>query len=102
MIYKKSDRRNLQSDTFRHYIEMERSDLKGAITSLSQWYFVVRTWCQDSLGPAIPIHYFEVGQRLQGSYPTMMSGRWTYDDDKHRIYLRGEVELNLFQLRWKA
>lgn len=99
---KKLDRRYNGSTWFNYIVEPEKYVLKYGISipkptwqEKAEAFSKVRQWCWETYGPTVELGmYFDTNSYI--------NDKWAWDTDNHqmRIYLKSDVELAWFQLKW--
>ena len=90
------DRRYNGGDHFQHRVEISDS-LKNP--DKADLYRRMRQWCQDTWGASVEVRHHRMFRHNGFGY----NDHWCYDNGwyhSYYLYLKGDQELMLFDLRW--
>jgi hypothetical protein len=59
-----------------------------------------REWCWGTWGPSKELFDYTVSDLFDGVLSSNNHWCWNIQDQKYRIYLRGDTEAELFLLKW--
>lgn len=94
---RKLDRRYVGGDNFRYRVEITDQGMR--YPEKADLYRRMREWCRSNWGASAEVRH----DRMFRNYGFEHNDYWCYDGerfDSFCIYLKGEAELVLFELRW--